>query len=83
MEKKQNKKTEKKFQKLLANYIKIKKEKEFLASATKQNICMLKQMKQLKKNNEFAKKSLLEKKAKLGKINKKSQQTFKEERYDN
>ena len=69
MEKKQNKKTEKKFQKLLANYIKIKKEKEFLASATKQNICMLKQMKQLKKNNEFAKKSLLEKKAKLGKIN--------------
>ena len=35
IEKKQNKKTEKKFQKLWAKYIKIKKEKELLASATK------------------------------------------------
>ena len=65
MEKKQNKKTEKKFQKLQANSIKIKKEKAFPASRTKQNICMLKEMKQLKKNNEFAKKSLLEKRPNL------------------
>ena len=37
MGKKQNKETEKKFQKLSAKYIKIKKEKELLASATKEN----------------------------------------------
>ena len=69
MEKKQNKETEKKFQKFLAKYIKIKKEKELLASATKENICISKEMKLLKKNNEFVNKSFLEKKAKLGKIN--------------
>ena len=69
MEKNQNKETEIKFQKLSAKYIKIKKEKELLASATKENICMSKEMKQLKKNNKFVNKSLLEKKAKLGKIN--------------
>ena len=69
MEKQQNKETEKKFQKLSAKYIKVKKEKELLASATKENICMSKEMKQLKKNNEFVNKSLLEKNAKLGKIN--------------
>ena len=79
MEKKQNKETEKKFQKLSAKYIKVKKEKELLASATKENICISKEMKQLKKNNEFVNKSLLEKSAKLGKINTKCQQTFKEE----
>ena len=55
MEKKQNKGTEKKFQKPSAKYIKIKKENEILASATKENICMSKEMKQLKKNNEFVK----------------------------
>ena len=69
MEKQQNKETEKKFQKLSAKYIKVKKEKELLASATKENICMSKEIKQLKKNNEFVNKSLLEKNAKLGKIN--------------
>ena len=52
MEKQQNKETEKKFQKLSAKYIKVKKEKELLASATKENICMSKEIKQLKKNNE-------------------------------
>ena len=83
MEKQQNKETEKKFQKLSAKYIKVKKEKELLASATKENICISKEMKQLKKNNEFVNKSLLEKSAKLGKINTKCQQTFKEERYHN
>ena len=55
MEKKQNKGTEKKFQKPSAKYIKIKKENEILASATKENICMSKEMKRLKKNNEFVK----------------------------
>ena len=69
MEKQQNKETEKKFQKLSAKYIKVKKEKELLASTTKENICMSKEIKQLKKNNEFVNKSLLEKNAKLGKIN--------------
>ena len=39
----------------------MKEEIELLASATKQNICMSKEMKQLKKNNEFFNKSLLEK----------------------
>ena len=68
MEKKQIKETEKKFQKPSAKYIKIKKEKELLASETKENICMSKEMKQLKNNNEFVNKSLLEN-AKLGKIN--------------
>ena len=68
-EKKQNKETNNKFQKLSAKYIKIKKEKELLASATKENICMSKQIKQLKRNNELVNKSLLEEKAKLGKIN--------------
>ena len=61
MEKKQNKETEKKFQKLSAKCIKMKEKIELLASATKQNICMSKEMKQLKKNNEFFNKSLLEK----------------------
>ena len=77
MEKQQNKETEKKFQKLSAKYIKVKKEKELLASATKENICMSKEMKQSKKN-EFVNKLLLEKNAKL-----ETQETFKEERYDN
>ena len=44
---------------------------------------MSKEIKQLKKNNEFVNKSLLEKKAKLSKTNKECQQMLKEERYDN
>ena len=65
--KKQNKKPEEKFQKLLAKYMKIKKEKELLASRTKENICMPKEMKQLKKNNAFVHKSLLEKRPNFAK----------------
>ena len=45
--------------------MKIKKEKELLASTTKENICMSKEMKQLKKNNEFVNKSALEKRPNL------------------
>ena len=47
--------------------MKIKKEKELLASRTKENICMPKEMKQLKKNNAFVHKSLLEKRPNFAK----------------
>ena len=47
--------------------MKIKKEKELLASRTKENICIPKEMKQLKKNNAFVHKSLLEKRPNFAK----------------
>ena len=58
MEKMQNKGSKKKFQKLSTKYVKVKKEKELLVSATKENICTSKEMKQLEKNNDFDNKLL-------------------------
>ena len=58
MENMQNNESKKKFQKFSAKYVKVKKEKELLASATKENICTSKEMKQLEENNDFDNKLL-------------------------